>query len=82
MKDKENNKGFRGFYRTIIILSALLIAIIIGSVYLFDNSKEELVEINDTAIDPNKIENGIHVRTGFIEAPGMLETVNNCTSCI
>jgi hypothetical protein len=31
--------------------------------------------------DPNKIENGIHVRTGFIEAEGLMTVVNNCTSC-
>ncbi len=29
----------------------------------------------------DKIENGIHMRTGFIDAPGLMETVNNCTNC-
>jgi len=27
------------------------------------------------------IENGIHVATGFIEAPGMMITIQNCTNC-
>ncbi|MFS4492014.1 monoheme cytochrome C [Maribacter sp. 2308TA10-17] len=31
--------------------------------------------------DFDKIENGIHVRTGFVEAKGLMETVNNCTNC-
>ncbi len=31
--------------------------------------------------DWDKIENGIHVRTGLIEAQGLMETVNNCTNC-
>lgn len=31
--------------------------------------------------DPNKIENGIHVRTGLVEAEGLMTVVNNCTSC-
>lgn len=31
--------------------------------------------------DANRIENGIHVRTGLVDAPGLTETVNNCTTC-
>lgn len=31
--------------------------------------------------DENKIENGIHVRTGLIEAEGLMAVVNNCTNC-
>lgn len=31
--------------------------------------------------DPNKIENGIHVRTGLVEAEGLMTVVNNCTTC-
>ncbi len=29
----------------------------------------------------DKIENGIHVRTGLVEAEGLIEVVNNCTNC-
>lgn len=29
----------------------------------------------------DKIENGIHVRTGLKEGVGLMETVNNCTNC-
>lgn len=31
--------------------------------------------------EPNKIENGIHIRTGLVEAEGLMTVVNNCTSC-
>jgi len=31
--------------------------------------------------DENRIENGIHVRTGLIEADGLMAVVNNCTNC-
>ncbi|MFT4737480.1 MAG: hypothetical protein ACI8QD_000486 [Cyclobacteriaceae bacterium] len=31
--------------------------------------------------DRNKIEDGIHVRTGLIEADGLMAVVNNCTNC-
>lgn len=29
----------------------------------------------------DKIENGIHLRTGLKEGVGLMETVNNCTNC-
>ena len=29
----------------------------------------------------DKIENGIHLRTGLIDGVGLMETVNNCTNC-
>ncbi|GMN10324.1 hypothetical protein MTsPCn9_12610 [Croceitalea sp. MTPC9] len=35
---------------------------------------------NDEA-DFDKIENGIHVRTGFVEGEGLMLVVNNCTNC-
>ncbi|MFT5238273.1 MAG: hypothetical protein ACI9M9_001878 [Flavobacteriaceae bacterium] len=31
--------------------------------------------------DEDKIENGIHIRTGLIEAEGLMEVVYNCTNC-
>ena len=31
--------------------------------------------------DEDKIENGIHLRTGLIEAEGLMTVVNNCTNC-
>jgi hypothetical protein len=32
-------------------------------------------------VDEDKIENGIHVRTGLVEADGLMEVVYNCTNC-
>ena len=31
--------------------------------------------------DFDKIENGIHLRTGFVEGEGLMTVVNNCTNC-
>jgi len=31
--------------------------------------------------DEDKIENGIHIRTGFVDDKGLIETINNCTNC-
>jgi hypothetical protein len=35
----------------------------------------------ETEDDFDKIENGIHVRTGFVEGEGLMTVVNNCTNC-
>jgi hypothetical protein len=32
-------------------------------------------------VDEDLIENGVHVRTGLIEAEGLMTVVNNCTNC-
>ena len=34
-----------------------------------------------TTIDEDKIEKGIHVKTGFIDDVGLLTVINNCTNC-
>ena len=40
------------------------------------NEEQAVTEVND-----DLIENGIHVRTGFKEAEGLMIVVQNCTSC-
>jgi hypothetical protein len=32
-------------------------------------------------VDENIIENGIHLRTGFVYAEGLMTVINNCTNC-
>ena len=81
MRDENLNKGIRGTYRVLIVICALLVVIAIGSVYFFEKTDADLVEIDNSIIDPEKIENGVHLRTGFIDAIGMQETITNCTSC-
>ncbi len=39
------------------------------------------VEVEKVEDDFDKIENGIHIRTGLVEAEGLMEVVNNCTNC-
>ena len=43
-------------------------------------SDQEYVEIVEED-DFDKIENGIHLRTGLKEGEGLMEVVNNCTNC-
>lgn len=87
MKNDNLSKGIRGTYRTLIVIGSLIIIIAIGSAYFFSKPNTDLVEIehdvdaNEKMDDYDKIEKGIHIRTGFIDAPGMQVTVNNCTTC-
>lgn len=92
---KENHERFRKrgkpSRRLIIVVGAMVGIIAIVAVYLmvdpdlsaFKSPEPELVEVpqEEEEDDFDKIENGIHVRTGLVEAPGMMETVQNCTSC-
>ena len=81
MEEEHLSKGIRGTYRTLIVICALLIIAVICGFYFYGTPITELVTVDSISDDPNRIENGVHVRTGLIEAPGMQETVNNCTSC-
>lgn len=47
------------------------------------NSKTEdtMVAVPTVEEDEDRIENGIHVRTGLVDAEGLMTVVNNCTNC-
>lgn len=84
-KEKENLKSRYRFLIGGFLLLLVLLAVIFhfyneAVLSLIDTSKDdnEYVAIED---DTNTIKDGIHVRTGFIEATGMQEVINNCTNC-
>ncbi|WNH09601.1 monoheme cytochrome C [Thalassobellus suaedae] len=83
-------------FRTLIIkvhrLLMLLLAlfVITGGLILyymsnpsfFDfKSEPETIAVAPVEIDEDRIENGIHVRTGLVDAEGLMLVVNNCTNC-
>lgn len=85
----QDNNSAKKRGKSRISLVFLLVALLVsGGVYLLSktdyfssNTPEEiLVNVSDEN-DFDKIENGIHVRTGFVDAPGLMETVQNCTTC-
>lgn len=91
MEDKERFKQqARGIYRLLIVISAAFVIISIIAVYfmgdpdlsLFNSSEsdQEMVEVPEDD-DFDRIENGIHVRTGLVDAEGLMTVVNNCTNC-
>ncbi|QLG44043.1 monoheme cytochrome C [Costertonia aggregata] len=82
--EQKQGKTIRGMYRTIIVISTLIIIIAIIGLYFFNNEEsnsndESYVDISDQNRD--KIENGIHLRTGLIANKGLTTVINNCTSC-
>ncbi|WP_281540619.1 monoheme cytochrome C [Maribacter aestuarii] len=75
------------------VFLALVTLIAIGIYMLEDSSvfqsgidKDEYVVPEMDINDPNhpdfdKIENGVHLRTGFVEGEGLRLVINNCTNC-
>ena len=89
MSEKEYlSKILRLAYRLTLLTLALVVFmgfIIVYSTYdpqfTAFRSKPEIVEQTAIVDDENKIENGIHVRTGLVDAEGLMTVVNNCTNC-
>ena len=75
-------------YRLLMLLFALFVITGGGLIYYMVNpgvfdfmSKAETVVLELKEVDEDRIENGIHVRTGLVDAEGLMTVVNNCTNC-
>ncbi len=79
-------KLFSLIKQTFILSLVVIVGSIVYVTYNEINYKAEpiaeqpIVEAVDEA-EWDKIENGIHVRTGLIDAEGLMVVVSNCTSC-
>ena len=78
----------RKVYRLLMLLFVLFVITGGGLMYymanpdVFDSmSKSETVTLEPVEVDDDRIENGIHVRTGLVDAEGLMTVVNNCTNC-
>jgi hypothetical protein len=86
IEDKENKikKAEKTAYYAIffsLIASVLLLFTVYDPTFsVFGNKNSEIV-YNDIEEDEDKIENGIHLRTGLVDAEGLMTVVNNCTNC-
>ena len=73
----QHNQNFERAAQQLRILSVAL--------FVFQpKPKLEVVEAQEPEVneaDFDKIENGIHIRTGFVEGDGLMTVVNNCTNC-
>lgn len=80
------NQAKKIYHQFMLLLSVIMVIAGFLVIYLinpsFFNAKakaENYVAIED--IDEDRIENGIHVRTGLKDADGLMIVVNNCTNC-
>ncbi|MGA1227030.1 MAG: monoheme cytochrome C [Tamlana sp.] len=91
MSDKEDfYKGLKKIYHQLVLLfslffitAALLVLYMLNPDFLsFKKSQEETYVASQVEeVDEDRIENGIHVRTGLVDAEGLMTVVNNCTNC-
>ena len=67
-------------------LALAVLVLSIGALYfrvydpnfnLFKGNQEEIIAV----VDEDRVENGIHLKTGFIDDEGLMTVVNNCTNC-
>lgn len=67
-----------------VILIFISIGLVLFQIYdptlsVFENTtKEALIDVE---VDEDRIVDGIHIRTGFVDDVGLMTVVNNCTNC-
>ena len=80
----------RSIYRLLSLLLVLFAITALGVLYLLSDPTFSIFNSDDPVTtyvavpeedDYDKIENGIHLRTGLVEAEGLMTVVNNCTNC-
>ena len=87
LKFKEQVKSIYRVLATLLLLAGVITITIMylmsdPTLSLFKKSPPEAeYVIAPIEVDEDKIENGIHIRTGLIEAEGLMEVVYNCTNC-
>lgn len=78
----EQGKGF-GKRTTSInkILIVIFTLFVLGTtaLYFYDLNPEPIEKL--VTVDPEKIENGVHVRTGLVASDGLQTVITNCTPC-
>lgn len=80
MQDKKESERivFKPVLKVIILI--LISFVIVGAlVVILYGPNESQVEIEE--LGPDVVENGIHVRTGLVDAEGLQTVITNCTSC-
>jgi hypothetical protein len=88
----EDHKKFkqqvRAIYRLMVglfglfAITAITVLYLLSNPNLFEKSKSETEYVAVVEEDDyDKIENGIHLRTGLVDAEGLMAVVNNCTNC-
>lgn len=80
MQEQEDTERivFKPIFKIVILVLISFVVIGALAVILYGPNQSQ-VAIDE--VDPELIENGIHVRTGFVEADGLQTVITNCTTC-
>lgn len=84
--ENEFKQQVRSLYQKLIAAFALIAIAVFAFIYValnpsvLQNKPEETAIITIPEVE-GKIENGIHVATGFIDGTGLTEVIQNCTNC-
>ncbi len=70
---------------SVLAIFLLLMLVLFGGLFYFNNRKPKInfeeIPVEANKEDYDKVENGIHLATGFIDDEGMQATIQNCTAC-
>ena len=77
---KAEKTAYRAFFFLALASILLVFAVYDPTFSIFKNETTKLID-NSIEEDEDKIENRIHIRTGFVDAEGLMTVVNNCTNC-
>ena len=86
-KGEEFKKSVKILYHLMMAGFCLFIMVgVLMTYYVFDPNFSAFKNHTETTtllkeVDENIIENGIHLRTGFVYAEGLMTVINNCTNC-
>ena len=87
---KNNNKKYSKTFYGVAMAFLLVLTIVIFYFFYFEKPSEAIHPVPNEMLekekgiklnDANAIVNGVHVRTGLLEAEGLMTVVNNCTTC-
>ena len=82
MEDQSHIKQAQNLLNKAIFFLSIATLLLLFLIYdptlsIFKNTSDEPLAV----LDEDKIENGIHLRTGLKDAKGLMTVVNNCTNC-
>jgi hypothetical protein len=78
---REIHRSLMMVFVLVSILACLMVYIMVDPDLSLFKTKESVAYTVAEEIDDDLIVDGIHVRTGLIDAEGLMEVVNNCTNC-
>ena len=85
-ENNDSKGGGQDVYRVVLVLFSSMIVIVLFSIFhtivipkIFDIQPATTSAVEND--DEVEFKDGIHLRTGLIEAQGVMTVIGNCTSC-